>query len=272
MPWDYKPWGCGSGSKGSCNNGWIQFEICEDGLSDKAYFEKVYKEGCEITAYLCKLYDINPKATVTVNGVKIPTILCHADSHALGFGSNHGDVLHWFKKHGKTMNDVRNDVAKLLNSIEPPKKEEPAKKEEAKQPNKFKVGNEVKLIKGAKYVTGNSIPDWLFNAKLFVKTIRANGDIVFSLQKNGSATGVVKPSDLILYKDVAQVTAPKNFKNYIVKITADVLNVRSGPSTAYKVVTQVKKNGLYTIVNEKNGWGKLKSGAGWISLKYTKKI
>lgn len=27
MPWDYKPWGCGSGSKGSCNNGWIQFEI-----------------------------------------------------------------------------------------------------------------------------------------------------------------------------------------------------------------------------------------------------
>ena len=27
MPWDYRPWGCGSGSKGSCNNGWIQFEI-----------------------------------------------------------------------------------------------------------------------------------------------------------------------------------------------------------------------------------------------------
>ena len=23
MPWDYKPWGCGSGGKGSCNNGWI---------------------------------------------------------------------------------------------------------------------------------------------------------------------------------------------------------------------------------------------------------
>ena len=27
MPWDYRPWGCGSGSKGSCNSGWIQFEI-----------------------------------------------------------------------------------------------------------------------------------------------------------------------------------------------------------------------------------------------------
>lgn len=27
MPWNYRPWGCGSGSKGSCNTGWIQFEI-----------------------------------------------------------------------------------------------------------------------------------------------------------------------------------------------------------------------------------------------------
>ena len=27
MPWNYRPWGCGSGSKGTCNDGWIQFEI-----------------------------------------------------------------------------------------------------------------------------------------------------------------------------------------------------------------------------------------------------
>ena len=40
MPWDYRPWGCGSGKKGSCNTGWIQFEICEDGLSDPVYFAK----------------------------------------------------------------------------------------------------------------------------------------------------------------------------------------------------------------------------------------
>ena len=32
MPWNFRPWGCGSGIKGSCNNGWIQFEICEDNL------------------------------------------------------------------------------------------------------------------------------------------------------------------------------------------------------------------------------------------------
>lgn len=27
MPWNYRPWGCGTGSSGSCNDGWIQFEI-----------------------------------------------------------------------------------------------------------------------------------------------------------------------------------------------------------------------------------------------------
>lgn len=116
MPWNFKPWGCGSGSKGSCNNGWMQFEICEASLEDKDYFEEAYKEACEITAYLCKLYNIDPKGTVDYNGVIVPTILCHADSHKLGLGSNHGDIYHWFKLYNKTMDDVRNDVAKLLGS------------------------------------------------------------------------------------------------------------------------------------------------------------
>ena len=43
MPWDFRPWGCGSGSKGSCNSGWIQFEICEDALTDADYFAAVYQ-------------------------------------------------------------------------------------------------------------------------------------------------------------------------------------------------------------------------------------
>ena len=114
--WAKRPWGCGSGWRGSCNDGWIQFEICEDGLGDKAYFEKVYKEACELTAYLCKLYGLDPKGTATHwNGVNVPVILCHQDSYNLGLGSNHADVLHWFTKYGKNMQTVRNDVAALLN-------------------------------------------------------------------------------------------------------------------------------------------------------------
>ena len=63
---------------------------------------------------------------------------------------------------------------------------------------------------------------------------------------------------------------PQN--GYLVEVTCDVLNVRSGPGTNYKINTSVKKKEVYTIVGEDNGWGKLKSGAGWISLKYTKKL
>ena len=114
MPWDVRPWGCGSGKKGSCNDGWIQIEICEDSLADKKYFSKIYKEACEITAYLCKLYEIDPIGHVIHNGVKVPTILCHQDSYKLGLGSNHKDIYHWFKKYGKDMADVRADVEILI--------------------------------------------------------------------------------------------------------------------------------------------------------------
>lgn len=114
LPWDYRPWGCGSGSKGSCNNTHIQFEICEDALTDARYFDAVYKEACEMTAYLCKMFGIDPKGTISYNGLKVPTIIDHAGSHALGLGSNHGDVQHWIRRYGKTMETVRNDVAALL--------------------------------------------------------------------------------------------------------------------------------------------------------------
>ena len=114
MPWNYRPWGCASGKNGSCNNGWIQFEICEDNLKDEAYFNAVYKEACELTAYLCKVYNIAPEGFHYINGVRVPTILCHQDSYVLGMGSNHSDIYHWFKKYGKDMDTVRKDVAALI--------------------------------------------------------------------------------------------------------------------------------------------------------------
>ena len=58
--WNKRTWGCGSGSKGSCNDGWIQFEIAEDSLTDPAYFKQIYREAVELTAYLCKLYKLDP--------------------------------------------------------------------------------------------------------------------------------------------------------------------------------------------------------------------
>lgn len=72
-------------------------------------------------------------------------------------------------------------------------------------------------------------------------------------------------------KDLKEI-GKKGFKAYTAKVTANALNVRSGPGTGYKVVTTIKKNEVYTIVEEKNGWGLLKSRIGWISLKYVKLV
>lgn len=118
LPWNVAPWGVASGWRGSCN--WFdgkfygQFEICEDNLADRYYFDKVYKEGCELTAYLCLIHGIDPKGYIEYKGAKMPTIMCHRDSYDYGMGSSHADVYHWFNRYGKTMDDVRNDVAKLL--------------------------------------------------------------------------------------------------------------------------------------------------------------
>ena len=99
LPWNYRGWHAG----GSANNTHIGFEICEDGLSDKAYFEKVYKEATELCAYLCKQYALTEK-----------DIICHSEGYKKGIASNHGDVMHWFPKHGKSMDAFRADVKKIL--------------------------------------------------------------------------------------------------------------------------------------------------------------
>lgn len=63
---------------------------------------------------------------------------------------------------------------------------------------------------------------------------------------------------------------------YKVKINCNELNVRKDAGTNYPVVTKVHLGEVYTIIDEKmNGntrWGKLKSGAGYVSLKYTKRV
>lgn len=107
LPWDMVGWHSGRGAKGSANDlGYIGFEICEDGREDADYFAAVYREAAELTAYLCRRFGLDPLA----DGV----VICHAEGHQRGIASNHGDVLHWFPKFGKTMDDFRADTARIM--------------------------------------------------------------------------------------------------------------------------------------------------------------
>lgn len=59
---------------------------------------------------------------------------------------------------------------------------------------------------------------------------------------------------------------------YLVKVTANALNIRSGAGTNHDIVGCIRDKGTYTIVETSGNWGKLKSGAGWICLDYTNKV
>lgn len=50
------------------------------------------------------------------------------------------------------------------------------------------------------------------------------------------------------------------------------LNIRYRPSFESGVVTQLNPGTTFVIVEEKNGWGKLRSGKGWVNLKFVEKL
>lgn len=106
LNWCTRGWHAGSGRKGSANDTHISFEICEDALADKKYFDAVYREAVELTAYLCQEFNLDPLE----DGV----VICHAEGAERGIASNHGDVFHWFPKFDKNMAIFRSDVKKEM--------------------------------------------------------------------------------------------------------------------------------------------------------------
>jgi N-acetylmuramoyl-L-alanine amidase len=101
LPWNMRGWHCG----GSGNDTHISFEICEDGLTDSAYFNAVYREAAELCAYLCREYGLTEK-----------DVICHSEGYKMGIASNHSDVMHWFPRFGKSMDAFRAEVRKLLDA------------------------------------------------------------------------------------------------------------------------------------------------------------
>jgi N-acetylmuramoyl-L-alanine amidase len=104
LPWNHRGWGGG----GTSNNTHIHVEICESDLNDSEYFHKVYKEAVELFAYLCEKFNLNP----------LEDVITHTEGNKLGIASNHADVMHWFPKHGKDMDDFRRDVKAEMNGKE----------------------------------------------------------------------------------------------------------------------------------------------------------
>ena len=101
--------------------------------------------------------------------------------------------------------------------------------------------------------------------KIGSKTGFIPNKLIYTVEYNGK-TG------FITLNYVQPTSAPATTTNFIVKINTAALNVRKEPNAYSAITTTVKSGQVFTIVEERNGWGKLKSGAGWINLSYTKKL
>lgn len=119
--------------------------------------------------------------------------------------------------------------------------------------------------------------DVLYKVQVGAYTNKDNADAMLKRVKEAGFTDAI----IVTQKNetpAATVTEPAApaFSPYRVQVTIKDLNIRAGAGTNYDV-TQVCPPGVYTIVEEKSGqgasmWGKLKSGVGWVSLDYVKKL
>ncbi|MFG6373689.1 MAG: hypothetical protein K1W04_06020 [Oscillospiraceae bacterium] len=157
MPYDRRPWGVGSGSRGSWNDSRIQWEVCEpaghtyaggtmvgyDVVKNQDYFDRMWK----------LLVAWNVFMAVEL-GYDAATINDHAESYRAGMGSNHADMGQWLPKHGKSMNHLRHEVQAILDQ----KEEDTVTEEQVRQI----VAEELKrLLPPQKiYTRVDELPQW----------------------------------------------------------------------------------------------------------------
>lgn len=263
LPLDICCWGIGKGSKGSFNYDppHIQFEICEDGLKDEVYYRKAFSLAVEYCAYLCKQF-----------GLSEQQIVSHREAHSLGYGCNHGDPEHWMKNFGENMDDFRSRVSNLLRANA---------ENTSTTDNQIRVGDLVSIADDAVYCTGKLIPDWVRRQYWYISEISDSDRVIINENQNhtNAINSPVSTKYLSVVASMSPTEAPVkgDFKPYLVKITVSSLNIRKGAGTNTEKIGCITDCGVYTIVDEKQGtgaslWGKLKSGVGWISLDYAKKL
>lgn len=110
LPWNQRGWHAG----GAANNTHIGIEICEpagfsysknqmlgyDVRKNEDYFRKAFDNAVDLCVFLCREYGLTEK-----------DILSHQEGNRIGIASNHGDVGHWFPKHGEDMDSFRKAVS-----------------------------------------------------------------------------------------------------------------------------------------------------------------
>ena len=251
LPFDRNSWSCGDGAKGTGNRKSISVEICRPIHEDKSLYLKAEENAVYVVARL--LY---------IHNLCIEKLKKHQDWS----GKTCPNVL---LKEGRwnTFKECVNTVLKAIHKGECSIELSSGTTSIITASDKYSVGDKVKVLTSAKnYATGEII-------KPFVK-----GSIYEIIRIKEDKLLLSKITSWVYDHDVEKVSADKNTttatdESFLVKIICDELNIRQIADFNSKIVGTVKRGEVYTIINEENGLGKLKSGVGYISMneKYIKK-
>lgn len=237
--------------------------------------KRTYEAAVELFAFLCKEYGLNPLA----DGV----IISHKEGHARGIATNHGDPEHLWKGLGMgyTMDTFRQAVKAKMGGttvVTPPSNpSNPTNKNFPATPFTVQVIiSDLNIRKGA--------------GMGYATTGAYTGKGTFTITEVKDGWGKLKSGAGWIYlENASYCTIGSTVGNtgnkpatpkvpYTVRVNVSDLNIRKGAGTNYAKTGKYTGKGVFTIVEEKagagsaKGWGKLKSGAGWISLDFCEKV
>lgn len=133
--------------------------------------------------------------------------------------------------------------------------------------NTFKIGDGVQLIAGAIYLNNNKeVPTSLLNTKLYVRDVKENACTI-ARAKVGPVLGDVSVENLRSIDGNIAVIEP-----YLIHVPVDNIPLYHSANKNSGIIRRLNRFSLLTIVDEKNGFGKIKVGAGWVELEKVNKL
>ena len=236
LPLDRNAWACGDGANGKGNRKGIQIEICYS-KSGGVRFENAEKNAAKFIAQLLK-----------ERGWGIDKVKKHQD-----FSNKYCPHRTLDKGWASFVNMIKDYLNELNKPVQ------------STQSSSISVGDKVKVKTTAThYATGQSMASFVKGSTYEVTRIDGNKLLL---------------SDIVSWvwdydvDKVGSTTQSSSDNSFLVEIICDELNIRQQADFNSKVVGTVKKGEVFTIIEESNGLGKLKSGAGYISMnsKYVKR-
>lgn len=241
----------------------ITIEVASDTKHPYAVKDAAYKSLIKLLADICRRNDIKE-------------LKWKADKSLIGQPDKQNMTVHrWFANKacpGEYLYSRHAQIAAEVNELLNPKTSSSSGSSSSSSKTKIEKGDTVSIANNATYYNGSDVPNWVVRKKWIVKQIKGDRVVI-----DKSSDGKNAINSAINSKYLTVVKKKSEFP-YMVQVKIDDLNIRKGPGTGYAKTGKFTGEGIFTIVDAKSGkgsktgWGKLKSGDGWISLDYAKRI